>query len=181
MTNGNAPLSIFELADLLGRYRFIELALFTVVGEGARRADDASLCVALSGASHAHAYRADLIERQLLVSVGLPSVTESTRSPSPAHTELITTLRTVDSEELAVFVAMVWYPMMLDVYQAHLENCGDPSDGPTRRMLGRIAFDLGVSRAELDLSLGDRTGSSEVKSAREVIGTIGGPFGTLRL
>lgn len=176
--NGTPPLTIFELADRLGRYRFIELALFGIVGESARRADDASLCVALSEASHAHAYRADLVERRLLVSVGLPNVTESTRSPSHQHSELLTSLGEIDPVELVRHLSSVWYPMMVDAYQVHLNDCADTSNGPTRRMLGRIAYDLDVSQAEIGRHVRDGGDAFEVDSARHAIDAIGGPFGT---
>lgn len=147
-TGSNAQ-TIGELADLLGRFRYVELALFEIVGRAVANTSVSERCVALSGASHAHAYRAELIERRFLVSVGLPHVIASTRAPSTEHQRLLEALRPLDARALIAQLALVWYPSMLDAYRVRLLCCSEASDRPIRRMLGRLIYDLGSIQSEI--------------------------------
>jgi hypothetical protein len=178
VTSPPAPLTILELAGRLGRYRYVELALFTFAGAGAGRAAEPSVCIALSEASHAHAYRAELLERRLLVSDGLPHAEESTTAPGAVLFGLIDALAGLDGVELARELARVWYPAMLADYRRHLDGALLPSDGPVRRMLGRLVFDLERSADELGRVLPPGDDMSAPSSTRSALDAAGGPFGT---
>ena len=178
MSVGPRHLAIDELAEVLGRYRFIELALFTVSGRAAHKDGDPALCRVLSEASHAHAYRASLIERRLPVSIGLAHASEATRSPGPAHDALIERLASVDLEPLVDELGTLWYPSMLDTYQEHLKICAVAADGPIQRMLGRIVYDLEVSLGQIARFVRDGIDPTGHSEAIVYLGKIGGPFGT---
>lgn len=179
--NDQRSLTLLELADLLGRYRFVELGLFSIIGEAVVVDHDARRSVLFSQASHAHGYRAALIEQRLPVSVGLPGVVESTRPPSDGHVEMLEELRALRSEVLIGHLARVWYPAMADAYAAHLNRCGEASDGPIRRMLGRVICDLQAS-ISLVRTIDDETICTiDEAGLRSGLAGVGGPFGTLGL
>ncbi|HUY07241.1 MAG TPA: hypothetical protein VMU99_08285 [Acidimicrobiales bacterium] len=170
--------TIQELADLLGRYRFVELTLFGITGRGVASSGDASLAVQLSAASHAHAYRAELIERRLLVSDGLNDASRSTRTPSEEHEILFEAIGKLDGEELGVMLAFAWYPAMLAAYTERLETCDRASEGPIRLMLSRLVFDLGTTVKNLSDPCDPSRFASGILATQGRIVDVGGPFGT---
>lgn len=178
MTTQHRPQTIQEMADLLGRYRFVELELFAIAGQGVLRSSEPGLAVKLSGASHAHAYRAELIERRLLVSDGLAHAADSTRAPSTDHQALFASLGQLPGEELALMLVLAWYPAMLSAYQERLASCDRVSEGPIRLMLSRVIFDLEATIAELSKVCNSPHLASEVVLTKGHIIGVGGPFGT---
>lgn len=181
MTTDGRPETIHELADLLGSYRFIELALFGIVGRAVIRAAEPGLAILLSEASHAHAWRAELIERCLLVSDGLPHVAESTKPPSAGHATMLEMLDESGADELGSLLVSVLYPAMVDAYQERRGRCSYATDGPVRLMLDRVIFDLGRSGDQLGRALGMDRWQKECARVRDQLVEIGGPFGTRRL
>ena len=169
------------MADLLGRYRYVELELFAIAGRGVLRSDDPLLTVQLSRASHAHAFRAELIERRLLVSDGLEHAAESTRSPGSAHERLLESLGNHSGRDLAAALVSAWYPAMLSAYQERLTSCDVASDGPVHLMLSRVIFDLEMATEALSRVGRAPLPMSEVALIGERLDEIGGPFGTPRL
>ena len=129
------PLSLAESADLLGRYRFVELECFAQLGERAARCERPEVARYLSGAARAHAWRAGLLEALLPVSVGLPAAAELTVSPHPALGSALQELVAAEDDSLVEGLLTVLYPAMLAAYRAHLERCSPFSDPPVRRTL----------------------------------------------
>ena len=181
MTTRNRPQTIQEMADLLGRYRYVELVLFAITGRGVLRSGEAALAVQLSAVSHAHAYRAELIERRLLVSDGLDHAPESTKTPSAEHENLFEILEQLSAEELTATLAFAWYPAMLDAYQHRLARCDKASEGPIRLMLSRMNFDLEAIITNLSDVCDSSRFVSEVTAMKGHIVDVNGPFGTLSL
>ncbi len=178
MTKGNRPQTIQELADLLGRYRYVELTLFVITGQAVSRSTVATLAVQLSAMSHAHAYRCELVEGRLLVSDGLDHAPESTRSPSAEHEILFESLGKLTCEELIVSLGHAWYPAMLDSYRDRLASCELASEGPVRLMLSRMIFDLESTITELSHVCDFSRFASEAAITRARIADVQGPFGT---
>ncbi len=181
MNAQSRPQTIQEMADLLGRYRYVELAFFAIAGRGVLRSSEAALAVHLSHASHAHAYRAELIERRLLVSDGLEHAPESTRAPSTEHERLFESYDQLSAKELAAVLALAWYPAMLDAYRSRLVNCDRASEGPIRLMLSRVIFDLEATMMILAGAFDHSPFASQMDGVRGAIAGVGGAFGTLRL
>ncbi len=178
MTTGNRPQTIQEMAGLLGRYRYVELTFFAITGRAVLRSKSPAMAVQLSAVSHAHAYRAELIERRLLVSDGLDHVSESTKSPGEEHDALLDSLEELSAEELAAVLALAWYPAMLAAYRERRVLCNPASDGPIGLMLSRMIFDLGSSVASLSGAFESSQFASVAATARVGLEGVGGPFGT---
>jgi hypothetical protein len=178
MTAG--PLTLLASVDLLGRYRYVELALFTALGDRSASITDPPIRRYLAGASMAHGWRARVIEDLLPVSVGLPGTEASTRSPSPAVDLAIARL-VADGADLSVLHAVVEtvYPQMAAGYRARIDVGSPVPDGPVLRALGRVLDDLSsVARVGRDL-LGDRHGDLRTDEIAHVLDAAGGPFGPL--
>jgi hypothetical protein len=172
------PLTVFELARVLGHYRYVEFALFEIVGEAARVSSSPSLTVVLAEASRAHAYRATQIEERLLVSVGLPHVEDATGAPSPELDALLHGLETVATHQLVSSLVNVWYPAMISSYQEHVSHCGEASDGAVRRLLGRLIYDVDASLHDLLRTGAEKMSSTNDVVERDELRAVGGPFGT---
>jgi len=174
----NLPLSLAESADLLGRYRYVELALFHALGARATSAAEPAVVLYLAGAARAHAWRARIIEERLPVSLGLPGTEASTRSPGASLDAAVALLvAPAPDGELVHALVDVLYPAMTASYTAHLGLARPVSDAPVVRALGRVLVDLDVIRREgLPLVPGAPDGAlaAEVRSRIEV---LGGPFG----
>ncbi len=183
MTAVEAPLTLNQLAVVLGRYRFVELILFETVGRAVRACLDPSLTVVLSGASHAHAYRARQIEELLLVSAGLADAAVSTAPADEAHRDALEKVDVLDPKMLASCLVNLWYPLMADSYQQHLMRCNRVSDGSVRRLLLRLIFDLGTITEELAAVAGIGGPVSpelvvQYGDERQSLEQNDGPFGT---
>lgn len=172
--------SLLETADLLGRYRYVELECFAILGARASVAEDEVATVDLAGAARAHAWRAVELEGRLPVSVGLPGVLEATRSPGPDLDDALGALAD-ESDDAALLGALVGvlYPAMATAYDSHLATLHELSDPPVERALRRVASDLAATQAALDrwravpeAALGD--------VVRSRISAAGGPFGPNR-
>jgi hypothetical protein len=174
------PLTLLQSADLLGRYRYVELGLFAVLGRRGATAEQGAVATYLAGASRAHGFRAELVAARLPVSVGLPGIEASTRSPS-THVDDLLWAVAEEPDDAAVLAALcaVIYPAMTAAYTAHLARCTPAADPPVARMLGRLLADLTeVARAGSEVS----TASPTVRlaaAAADLLGRAGGAFGPL--
>jgi hypothetical protein len=173
----SAPLTLHESAGLLGRYRYVELLLFELLGERAPRAARAEVAIYLSGAARAHAYRAELFEAQLPVSVGLPDAAALTISPGPGLEAALRELAGLDDDGVLLGELLgVWYPAIYSAYLAHLEACSPAADPPIRRRLQRAGADvtqLIADGATLAISVDDARNDE----ALALLTRCGGPFG----
>jgi len=174
------PLTLLESADLLGRYRYVELAAFAVLGERSARCERAALAVYLSAASRAHAWRAELFERQLPVSAGLPGVGECTRSPGPEVDEALALLGSAAEDDLLPMLLDALYPAMLDAYGARLAAAAPASDGGLVRALRRAVADLEAVLADGRALGAPRPGLPVAQRLGRLVASVGGPFGPLR-
>ncbi|HXZ83216.1 MAG TPA: hypothetical protein VED84_05655 [Acidimicrobiales bacterium] len=174
------PLTLEETADLLGRYRYVELTLFTRLGARAPACGDAKLVVYLAGASRAHGFRAALVESLIPVASGLPDAAALTRSPGRHCDEALDVLDGPgdDDELLDALVACV-YPAMAAAYAEHLVAAPGPADPATRRTLHRVLADLDDVTTE-GRELGAQGGGSpRALRVRELVAAVPGPFGPL--
>ncbi len=173
----SAPLSLLESADLLGRYRYVELGAFAALGARARTAAP-RFAAFLAGASRAHAYRAALFEARLPVSVGLPGPEELTRSPHLAIDEVLDALSAEPDDQLVLdALSGVLYPAMAASYAERLAAASPAADGGLARALRRAIADLDAVASEVLL-----LASSSPLAARVAVAlaAAGGPFGPLR-
>ena len=138
----SAPLALIEQAELLGRYRYVELSCFARLGARALAVEEASLCSYLSGASAAHGYRARLLEEHLPFSVGLPGPAELTRSPGAAFDHALSALIEAGDDELVSGLVQVLYVSMAASYRVHRQSGSVYGDPALSRSLGRVLFDL---------------------------------------
>jgi hypothetical protein len=174
------PLTLLESVDLLGRYRYVELAAFTAVGARAASAQAPGVQRYLAGASLAHGWRARMIEDRLPVSVGLPGTDACTRSPSSSVDRAISLCvePAVDDDVLIALVGAL-YPAMAAAYRERIAVASPAADRPIVRALGRVLADLESVIADGNALLA-RPGELE---ASEPIGRLladaGGPFGPL--
>jgi len=178
----SAPLTLLESADLLGRYRYVELALFTALGRRSTSCDDPELAAFLSGASLAHGWRAREVEARLPVSVGLPGVAACTRSPSP-DVDAAIARATAPGDDPAVLDALVGavYPAMDAAYATRAAAASPAADPPILRLLARLRADLDTLRLE-GAQLAPRL-ERPAAGRRSDVGTLlarAGVFGALR-
>ena len=172
------PLTLIEVADLTGRYRYVELALFSRLGASASACERADLAVYLSGASLAHAWRAALAESVLPISADLAE-RDWTRTPGGAFDEALDVLCAPGDDELFDATVGVVYPAMAAAYESHLRIASEVSDGPLRRVLRRAIADLNAVISEA-APLGPARGDSgRARQVAELFGSIPGPFGEL--
>jgi hypothetical protein len=175
------PLTLLETADLLGRYRYVELLAHHRIGLRAGQCTDASICVYLESASAAHGFRAELFEARLPVSVGLPGISECTRSPHRSVDvafDLLVASET-DSDVVAVLLGEV-YPAMAGALKSHLVMMSPYCDPPIRRAVRRALADLLEVCAEGE-SL--RLAGQQLDAASAVraeFARSSGPYGPLR-
>lgn len=171
-------LSLLEHADLLGRYRYVELRLFGLCGrrcvelEGAAR----RWC---SGAARAHAWRARCLEELAPISIGLPDVASITLPAGPAQQ---VALERLEAAEAAVFLAALvdtWYPAMAGAYRERLVRCHRAADAPLHRVLQRVVGDLGVVRSEGAEVTGEIDLGTFGQDLESLLSDAGGPFGPL--
>lgn len=168
--------SILQSADLLGRYRHVELRCFEVVGARALRASEPRAAVLLDAASAAHAWRAREIEVRLPVSLGLPGVEEATRAPSPELDDALGALG-ADEDDDAVLGALssVLYPAIIDAYRQHLASTMPSADAPIARMLRRVLAD--AEATALELGDGHAAHGRAARDLATAIRASGGVFG----
>jgi len=180
------PLTLHQSADLLGRYRYAELAAFERLGRRAPACSHAGVAAFLSEASLAHAWRARLVEERLPVSVGLPDAAASTRSPGSFLDEALDELAAPgagaegDLELLDALLGAL-YPSMLAGYAARLEIASPSADPPVVLALGRAAADLErVTSAGLRLAASGPPAPGALRGRLEAkLEAGGGAFGPL--
>ncbi len=178
----SAPLTLLESADLLGRYRYVELSLFSALGRRALSCEP-QLAVYLSGASLAHSWRAGEVESRLPVSVGLPGVVALTRSPAPEIDEAVEVLvgEGAGSDVLDALLG-AFYPAMESAYEERAAAASPVADAPVLRLLARLRADLAALRREGSL-VSSRLGAPGPTRREEVdalLAVPGGAFGALR-
>jgi hypothetical protein len=173
-------LTLLESVDLLGRYRYVELAAFAAVGARAASADAPAVQRYLAGASLAHGWRARMIEDRLPVSVGLPGTDASTRSPGPSVDHAIA-LCVEPGPDGAVLGALVGalYPGMAAAYRERIAAASPAADRPLVRALGRVVADLESVIAEGSTLLADVGGSADREKVGRLLADAGGVFGPL--
>jgi hypothetical protein len=177
------PLTLLESADLVGRYRYVELLAYRVLGERASCCSDPRILVFLESSSAAHGFRAGLFEARLPVSVGLPAAVECTHSPHPSVDRVFSLL--VDNDDDGAVAAVLLgevYPTMAAAFRRHLLAASPYSDPPIVRALDRALADLlstCASGEQLGLSLGGFP-AEHALSIRAELDRAGGPYGPLR-
>lgn len=176
------PLTLHESADLLGRYRYVELAAFSVLGRRATSCAVPDAATYLSGASLAHAWRARLVEERLPVSAGLPGVAECTRSPSTQLDGALELLVDAGDAEVIDGLLGALYPAMAAAYLERLSIVSSASDPPIARLLGRLLADLDALRRDgaESAALLPVPAPGTRRGLGELLGAGGGPFGPLR-
>ncbi|MDA8297850.1 MAG: hypothetical protein M0004_14935 [Actinomycetota bacterium] len=171
-------LSLLEHADLLGRYRYLELRLFELCGKRCVELEGSARRWA-SGAARAHAWRARCLEELAPISVGLPDVSSTTAPAGPAQQ---TALERLEAAEPAVFLSALvnpWYLAMERAYRERLARCHRAADAPLRRVLQRVLADLGAVRDEgLELARSVEVGTFG-HDLESLFAESGGPFGPL--
>ncbi|HWD24953.1 MAG TPA: hypothetical protein VG368_05785 [Acidimicrobiales bacterium] len=174
------PLTLLESADLLGRYRYVELAAFAAIGARVTKSTAPDAQRYLASASLAHGWRAGTVEARLPVSVGLPGTDALTRSPSP-QVDRVLALCVEPGPDVAVLDALVrgLYPAMAAAYRERISVGSSVSDGPVVRALGRIVTDLDVVRGEGLTLIGARDGDGRADRIAGILRECGGPFGPL--
>jgi hypothetical protein len=180
----SSALSILEFADLIGRYRYVELLAFETLGGRAPFCESPQGCCFLSAASRAHAYRAQLFEELLPVSVGLLDAATCTKTPDPAIDEafLYWGEATFDAFLIDGLISVI-YPSALFAYEAHHQQCTGPQDRALRRALRRAIDDLRSVRDE-GVHLGASSGERSPDFAHRIESLIkgaGGLFGPIPL
>jgi len=173
--------TLLATADLVGRERYSELALFQALGKRTLQATSPPVAVALSAAARGHAWRARVLEELLPVSLGLPGVDEATRSPGSAFDEALERLTAErDDALLAAALAKVLYPAMLGSYRAHLVSCSEASDAPVALALRRVIADLEFQADELYVLVDDEgTPRGSAAEVARLLERAGGPFGSI--
>jgi len=177
------PLSIEESADLIGRYRYVELLAFNLLGERAPSCDTPKGALFLASASRAHAYRAQLFEELLPVSLGLPSAKDLTRTPDPLVDEALRCC-VAEGRDVDVIYALISavYKSALIAYEGRLSQCAGPADRALSRTLRRAIGDVEVicgQGRELGARLGAPT-SDRAESVETLLSRAGGLFGPSR-
>jgi len=173
---------LFATADLVGRERYSELALFKALGRRSLEASSPPAAVALSAAARGHAWRAKVLEEQLPVSLGLPGVDDATRSPGAGLDDAVDALGAErDDTTLIAALAKVVYPAMLGSYRAHLVSCSEVSDPPVALALRRVIADLEFQADDLYVLVGDDEGPPRGVAAAvaRLLEAAGGPFGSI--
>ena len=184
-----APLTLLQSVDLLGRYRYVELAAFERLGRRAPECSHAGVATFLAQASLAHAWRARLFEERLPVSVGLPDAAASTRSPGSFLDEALDELvgpgeGAAGDPELLDALLGALYPSMLAGYASRLEVASPSADPPVVLALGRATADLErIAAAGLRLVRAGASGPPPPAARRDRVATMldagGGAFGPL--
>jgi hypothetical protein len=174
------PLTLLESIDLLGRYRYVELAAFAAIGGRATSAEAPAVQRYLAGASLAHGWRARVVEERLPVSVGLPGTEACTRSPSPSVDRAIA-LAAEPGPDSSILdcLARGLYPAMAAAYRERIAAASPAPDGPVVRALGRIVADLEAVIAAGLVLLGSEASNGAADRIVTLVTDAGGPFGPL--
>ena len=173
------PLTLLESADLLGRWRYVELAAFAHLGRRAPACEAPALSAYLAGASLAHGWRAGVVEELLPVSAGLPEPGTCTRAPS---LELVEALElAVDGDDVDLLDALLGalYPAMAAGYAERLAVASPAADPPVVRAVGRLLADLDAVRRDGAVLAGRLLPARPARRRRveELLGRGGGAFG----
>jgi hypothetical protein len=147
--DGTRPLTLVESSAALGAFRYVELALFRVLGERATTATPPEMAVFLAAASRAHGWRAGLFEEALPVSKGLADATASTVSPGKP-TERVLACATAEGPAGELLDALLGavYPSIVAAYSQRLAAASPVCDGPVIRRLRRAVDDLAAVARE---------------------------------
>ncbi|MHB1986580.1 MAG: hypothetical protein ACYCSF_01135 [Acidimicrobiales bacterium] len=144
---------MLELTRILGGLRWVELEGFALLGRlavaglpppGPLRARKAELAVWASASSLAHAWRAGQLEALLPVSVGLPSLRESTGPPGAAVAEWTGLLSSGVEQEAEKPPGAVsrWYELLAAAYETRAAHAHPSADGPLTRTLERLVANV---------------------------------------
>jgi hypothetical protein len=142
------PLKMQEVAGVIGRFRDVEMVLFSWLGRTAPKLAVAGEVTWASGASLAAAWRASQLEQLLPVSDGLRSVRAVPSLETPLRAGLETLVSFVPSggpEEVPELVGQ-WYAVLLEGYSYRLGRRSPAADGPLGRIFERLVADLEVEK-----------------------------------
>jgi len=175
------PLTLLESADLLGRWRYVELAAFAQLGRRASECATPALSAYLAGASRAHGWRAVLVEELLPVSAGLPGPESWTQAPSREIDEAFVAVVGGDDAEVLDALLGAVYPSMAAGYAERLAVVSRAADPPVVRAVGRLLADLDTIRRDGALLAGDLPPASSARRRRieELVSRGGGVFGPI--
>ena len=174
--------TIHETADLLGRERHVEIEMFRVLGAGSLGFESPEVMLYVANAARSHAWRAQLLEELLPVSLGLPGVDEATRSPGVLADQVIAGLIVEgDEDQILEALGKVVYPEMLSAYRHHLVSCSPASDLPVTIVLRRVIGDLETRLDELHemSAIDDASLAPSTQAMSELLRQLGGPFGAI--
>jgi hypothetical protein len=133
------PLSLLELAHVVGSLRWVELQAFARLGgEATSGALPPPLAVWASSASLAHAWRADQLLSLLPASTGLPSPEECTTAGGPAVEAFVGRLRAASASTATA----AWYAELASAYERRAEFAHPAADGAAARTFVRLAADI---------------------------------------
>lgn len=172
--------TIFSTADLVGRERYVELALFQGLGGRSIAVVEPDVMVFLANAARSHAWRARQLEELLPVSLGLPGVDEATASPGSLVDDAVSLASAEGTgAEILEAIGRVLYPQMLGAYRVHLVSCSPAADLPVVVVLQRVIADLECRLDELHevLDLGEGFLPPRATALSEMLQSAGGPFG----
>ncbi|MGH9298051.1 MAG: hypothetical protein ACRDZP_08770 [Acidimicrobiales bacterium] len=146
------PLSLVELARVLGGLRWLELQGFERWGRLAIEPWDKAVAGWASGASLAHAWRASQLEALLPVSVGLPSASQSTCPHSPELEETAAETLPGDpvgpapdggkAERTTPADPLRLLGLLASAYRVRLAHPHQSADKPVLRVLSRLVSDV---------------------------------------
>jgi hypothetical protein len=146
----DGPLTMVDIAGVIGAFRDVEMALFSWLGRAAGSLKAADDVVWASSASLRAAWRAAQLEQLLPVSAGLPDAEPATASPGTAVAAALEALRALVPPalpEAAGRLASAWYAALLDAYGSRLDRLAPAADGALERVLRRLVTDLAIESA----------------------------------
>jgi hypothetical protein len=143
------PLTMEDMAGVIGAFRDVEMALFSWLGRIAPTLSSADEVGWASGASLRAAWRAAQIEQLLPVSVGVPCACDTSASRRPALGACLEALEACTPPNGPGNVSGIvshWYAALLQAYKGRLAHLSAAADGPLERVLQRLVADLEAER-----------------------------------
>jgi hypothetical protein len=169
-------LSLDSLDDVVDRCCKVELASFQALGS--RPICDAASAVFFSGASRAHAFRAELLESCAPFASGFAR-TETKGLPLEIDAVLQAIVDDGADRDVVDAVVDVFYPAMRDQYESLRLVADGPGDTFVRRTFRRCRDDV-AGILEEATALGARNPESQrSRIVRVLLVDAGGPFGAI--
>lgn len=135
--------TVEQTATRVGRYKWIEMRLFEIIGGWVATVDELDVKLRLGTHCHHHSFHAELWHRRL------PELRDMNpeRLTAPANREIETFIRAVNEPgagqtlEKLVGLYRVFLPHLIAAYTFHLNNTSQVSDAPTIRALNFCLLD----------------------------------------